>query len=55
MRPPVTGAKIDKLMSVLGLQVTGPGAVFFTGGVIALLHGCDAEVFRRKVERFATS
>jgi len=39
MRPPVTGAKIEKLMSALGQEVTGPGTVFFTGGVTALLHG----------------
>jgi hypothetical protein len=39
MRPPVTGAKIEKFMSALGLEVTGPGSVFFTGGVTALLHG----------------
>jgi hypothetical protein len=39
MRSPVTGAKIGQLMSALGQEVTGPGAVFFTGGVTALLHG----------------
>ena len=39
MRPPVTGEKIRKLMVALGQAVTGPGAIFFTGGVTALLHG----------------
>jgi hypothetical protein len=39
MRPPVTGAKIEKFMSALGQEVTGPGSVFFTGDVTALLHG----------------
>jgi len=39
MRPPVTGEKIRKLMAALGEAVTGPGAIFFTGGVTALLHG----------------
>ncbi len=39
MRPPVTGEKIRKLMVALGQSVTGPGAIFFTGGVTALLHG----------------
>lgn len=39
MRPPVTGEKIGKLMIALGRSVTGPGAIFFTGGVTALLHG----------------
>lgn len=39
MRPPVTDEKIRKLMAALGEAVTGPGAIFFTGGVTALLHG----------------
>lgn len=39
MRPPVTGEKIERLMVALGDSVTGPGAIFFTGGVTALLHG----------------
>ncbi len=39
MRPPVTGAKIERLMIALGQSVGGPGAIFFTGGVTALLHG----------------
>ena len=39
MRPPVTGEKIERLMVALGQSVTGPGAIFFTGGVTALLHG----------------
>jgi len=42
MRPPVTGEKIRKLMVALGQSVTGPGAIFFTGGVTALLHGWRA-------------
>ncbi len=39
MRPPVTGEKIKRLMIALGQSVGGPGAIFFTGGVTALLHG----------------
>ena len=39
MRPPVTGEKIERLMVALGQSVSGPGAIFFTGGVTALLHG----------------
>lgn len=39
MRPPVTGKKIESLMAALGRAATGPGAIFFTGGVTALLHG----------------
>lgn len=39
MRPPVTGEKIERLMVALGHSVSGPGAIFFTGGVTALLHG----------------
>lgn len=39
MRPPVTGEKIAKLMVALGQLVNGPGTIFFTGGVTALLHG----------------
>ena len=39
MRPPVTGEKIERLMTALGKSVTGPGVIFFTGGVTALLHG----------------
>jgi hypothetical protein len=39
MRPPVTGEKIRKLMVALGQSVKGPGTIFFTGGVTALLHG----------------
>lgn len=39
MRPPVTGAKIGRLMVALGQSVRGPGTIFFTGGVTALLHG----------------
>ena len=39
MRPPVTSEKIVGLMVALGQLVTGPGAIFFTGGVTALLHG----------------
>lgn len=39
MRPPVTGEKVERLMIALGQSVTGPGVIFFTGGVTALLHG----------------
>lgn len=39
MRPPVTGERIERLMVALGQSVTGPGSIFFTGGVTALLHG----------------
>ena len=39
MRPPVTGEKICRLMAALGQSVAGPGVIFFTGGVTALLHG----------------
>lgn len=39
MRPHVTGEKIGRLMAALGQAVTGPGVIFFTGGVTALLHG----------------
>ena len=39
MRPPVTGEKIGRLMVALGQLVSGPGTIFFTGGVTALLHG----------------
>lgn len=39
MRPLVTGEKIERLMVALGQSVSGPGTIFFTGGVTALLHG----------------
>ncbi|NBO94097.1 MAG: hypothetical protein EBV06_17580 [Planctomycetia bacterium] len=39
MRPLVTGEKIERLMFALGQSVRGPGTIFFTGGVTALLHG----------------
>lgn len=39
MRPPITGEKIGRLMTALGQSVRGPGTIFFTGGVTALLHG----------------
>jgi hypothetical protein len=29
MRPPVTGAKIEQVVSALGQEVTGPGTVDF--------------------------
>ncbi len=39
MRGETTPAKVERLIDELGLRAKGPGRVYFTGGVTALLFG----------------